>query len=98
MPLAIDATIRYGLGIEGTRPIKRSHLQSSSPYNTHRFKGLPPTPIANPGLASIRAAAKPAAVDYLYYVRKPDGCITSSRRTSRRSARRLASTVTAAEL
>jgi peptidoglycan lytic transglycosylase G len=72
MPLAIDATIRYGLGIEGTRPIKRSHLQSSSPYNTHRFKGLPPTPIANPGLASIRAAAKPAAVDYLYYVRKPD--------------------------
>jgi UPF0755 protein len=73
MPLAIDATIRYGLGIEGTRPIKRSHLQSSSPYNTHRFKGLPPTPIANPGLASIRAAAKPAAVDHLYYVRKPDG-------------------------
>ena len=73
MPLGIDATIRYGLGIEGTRPIKRSHLRSSSPYNTHRFKGLPPTPIANPGLASIRAAAKPAAVDYLYYVRKPDG-------------------------
>ncbi len=73
MPLGIDATIRYGLGIEGTRPIKRSHLQSDSPYNTHRFKGLPPTPIANPGLPSIRAAAKPAAVDYLYYVRKPDG-------------------------
>ena len=73
MPLAIDATIRYGLGIEGTRPIKSSHLRSSSPYNTHRFKGLPPTPIANPGLASMRAAAKPAAVDYLYYVRKPDG-------------------------
>ena len=73
MPLAIDATIRYGLGIEGTRPIKSSHLRSSSPYNTHRFKGLPPTPIANPGLASMHAAAKPAAVDYLYYVRKPDG-------------------------
>ncbi len=73
MPLAIDATIRYGLGIEGTRPIKRSHLQSGSPYNTHRFEGLPPTPIGNPGLASIRAAARPAAVDYLYYVRKPDG-------------------------
>ena len=73
MPLAIDATIRYGLGIEGTRPIKASHLRSNSPYNTHRFRGLPPTPIANPGLASIRAAAKPAAVDYLYYVRKPDG-------------------------
>jgi UPF0755 protein len=72
MPLGIDATLRYGLGIEGTRPIKSSHLRSSSPYNTHRFKGLPPTPIGNPGLASIRAAAAPAKVDYLFYVRKPD--------------------------
>ena len=72
MPLAIDASIRYGLGIQGTRPLKRSHLQSDSPYNTHRFKGLPPTPIANPGLPSIRAAASPADVDFLYYVRKPD--------------------------
>jgi len=73
MPLAIDASLRYGLGIQGTRPIKRSHLLSDTPYNTHRFRGLPPTPIANPGLPSIRAAAKPAAVDFLYYVRKPDG-------------------------
>ena len=73
MPLAIDASLRYGLGIQGTRPIKRSHLQSDTPYNTHRFQGLPPTPIANPGLPSITAAAKPARVDYLYYVRKPDG-------------------------
>ena len=72
MPLAIDATIRYGLGIPGTRPLTRAHLRSSSPYNTRRFKGLPPTPIGNPGLASLRAAAAPAAVDYLYYVRKPD--------------------------
>ena len=53
-------------------PDQGPHLRSSSPYNTHRFKGLPPTPIANPGLASMRAAAKPAAVDYLYYVRKPE--------------------------
>lgn len=72
MPLGIDASLRYGLGVQGTRPLKRSHLRSGTPYNTHRFKGLPPTPIANPGLASIRAAAKPAAVDYLYYVRKPN--------------------------
>jgi uncharacterized YceG family protein len=72
MPLAIDATLRYGLGIPGTRPIKRSHLRSDSPYNTHRFTGLPPTPIGNPGLPSMRAAARPARVDYLYYVRKPD--------------------------
>jgi UPF0755 protein len=73
MPLAIDASLRYGLGVEGTRPLKQSHLRSNTPYNTHRFRGLPPTPITNPGLASMRAAAKPAPVDYLYYVRKPDG-------------------------
>ena len=72
MPLGIDATLRYGLGIEGTRPLTKAHLRSSSPYNTRRFKGLPPTPIGNPGLASMRAAARPAAVDYLYYVRRPN--------------------------
>jgi UPF0755 protein len=72
MPLAIDATLRYGLGIQGTRPITKAQLQSDSPYNTHRFKGLPPTPIGNPGLPSIRAATRPAKVDYIYYVRKPD--------------------------
>jgi UPF0755 protein len=72
MPLGIDATLRYGLGIPGTRPLTKAHLASDSPYNTRRFRGLPPTPIGNPGLASIRAAANPARVDYLYYVRKPD--------------------------
>ncbi len=71
MPLAIDASLRYGLGIEGTRSITRAHLRSSTPYNTHRFKGLPPTPIGNPGLASIRAAGRPATVDYLFYLRIP---------------------------
>jgi UPF0755 protein len=71
MPLGIDATLRYGLGIQGTRPITAKQLASDSPYNTSRFRGLPPTPIGNPGLASMRAAARPAAVDYLYYVRKP---------------------------
>ena len=70
--LGIDATLRYGLGIPGTRPLTKAHLASNSPYNTRRFRGLPPTPIGNPGLASIRAAANPAGVDYLYYVRKPD--------------------------
>ena len=72
MPLAIDASLRYGLGVEGTRPLTAAHLRSSSPYNTHRFRGLPPTPITNPGLPSMRAAAKPAAVDYLYYLRRPN--------------------------
>jgi UPF0755 protein len=72
MPLAIDATLRYGLGIPGTRPLTQKHLRSNSPYNTRRFKGLPPTPIGNPGVPSLRAAAAPADVDYLYYLRRPN--------------------------
>ena len=72
MPLGIDATIRYGLNVPGTEPLHESQLNSDSPYNTRKFLGLPPTPIANPGLASMQAAAHPAHVDYLYYVRKPD--------------------------
>jgi UPF0755 protein len=72
MPLSIDATIRYGLGVPGTRPLTRTQLADPTPYNTRIHKGLPPTPIANPGLASMRAAAAPAGVDYLYYVRKPN--------------------------
>lgn len=72
MPLGIDATIRYGLNRPGTESLRRSDLESSSPYNTRRRVGLPPTPITNPGLASMQAAANPARVDYLYFVRKPD--------------------------
>jgi uncharacterized YceG family protein len=71
MPLGIDATLRYGLGIQGTRPITAQEQKNQTPYNTGIRPGLPPTPIGNPGLASIQAAAHPAAVDYLYYVRKP---------------------------
>jgi UPF0755 protein len=72
MPLGIDATLRYGLGIPGNRPLTRRQLQSNSPYNTRRFKGLPPTPIGNPGVPSMRAAARPAPRNYLYYLRKPN--------------------------
>ena len=71
MPLGIDATLRYGLNIPGTKSLTKEALRSDSPYNSRRFPGLPPTPVANPGLASIKAAAHPAAVDYLYYVRIP---------------------------
>ena len=73
MPLGIDATIRYGRDVPGTEPLKQSDLQSDNPFNTRNRLGLPPTPISNPGLASMKAAARPAAVDYLYFVRKPDG-------------------------
>jgi uncharacterized YceG family protein len=72
IPLGIDATLRYGLNIPPTQSILESQLQSNSPYNTRKLLGLPPTPIANPGLASMQAAAHPANVDYLYFVRKPD--------------------------
>jgi len=72
MPLGIDATIRYGRDVPGTEPLKESDLESNDPYNTRHRPGLPPTPIANPGLASMQAAAHPAKVDYLYFVRKPD--------------------------
>jgi len=72
MTLGIDATLRYGLDIPPTKSIRESQLQSDSPYNTRRVAGLPPTPIANPGLASLQAAAHPAQVKYLYFVRKPD--------------------------
>jgi UPF0755 protein len=72
MPLGIDATLRYGLGIPPTQAITKRDLASDSPYNTRKLRGLPPTPIANPGLASMEAAAHPAKVGYLYFVRKPD--------------------------
>jgi len=72
MTLGIDATIRYGLHVPGTEALRESQLQSDNPYNTRKFTGLPPTPIGNPGLASMQAAAHPAKVPYLYFVRKPD--------------------------
>jgi UPF0755 protein len=72
MPLGIDATIRYGRNVPGTESLKESDLESDDPYNTRKRLGLPPTPISNPGLASMQAAAHPARVDYLYFVRKGD--------------------------
>jgi UPF0755 protein len=72
MPLGIDATLRYGFNIPPTQSILQSQLDSNNPYNSRKLLGLPPTPIANPGLASIQAAAHPAKVNYLYFVRKPD--------------------------
>lgn len=72
MPLAIDAALRYALDIPGTKSILESQLQNQTPYNLRLHTGLPPTPIDNPGLASIEAAAHPAHVDYLYFVAKPD--------------------------
>ncbi len=72
MTLGIDATLRYGLGIPPTESIRQSQLDSDNPYNTRKVAGLPPTPIASPGLPSLQAAARPARVNYLFFVRKPD--------------------------
>ena len=72
MPLAIDATLRYGLGVPGDRPLTRAQLRNRTPYNTRIHRGLPPTPIGNPGVASMRAAARPAGRNYLYYLRRPE--------------------------
>jgi uncharacterized YceG family protein len=72
MALGIDATIRYGLNVPGTEALRVSQLESDNPYNTRKFPGLTPTPIGNPGLASMQAAAHPSKVNYLYFVRKPD--------------------------
>jgi UPF0755 protein len=67
MPLGIDATVRYAVG-KPTEPLTQSDLAVDSPYNTREVAGLPPTPIASPGLAAIEAALNPADVDYLYFL------------------------------
>jgi UPF0755 protein len=74
MNLGIDATTRYGLHVPPTESLTQSELESDNPYNTRNpsITGLTPTPIANPGLASLQAAAHPAKVNYLYFVAKPD--------------------------
>jgi UPF0755 protein len=72
IPLGIDATTRYELNV-WNRPLRESELKAASPYNTRTRLGLPPTPIGNPGLESIKAAADPARVNYVYFVVKPCG-------------------------
>ena len=72
MLLQIDATIQYALG-EQKPALTYDDLEIDSPYNTYKHPGLPPTPIANPGLAALHAAADPDDVDYLYYVARNDG-------------------------
>ena len=72
MPLGIDSTLRYGLRIPPDKAILQSQLDSDHPFNSRNRQGLPPTPIANPGKASMQAAAKPANNQFLYYARKKD--------------------------
>jgi UPF0755 protein len=75
MPLQCDPTVIYAL-MQARRwrgNLTRQDLQMNSPYNTYRFAGLPPGPIASPGLPSLQAAVRPADVPYLYFVSRNDG-------------------------
>lgn len=75
MGMQADPTVIYALQKAGRYDgnLRREDLQFDSPYNTYRYAGLPPGPIAAPGKASLEAAARPAEVDYLYFVSKNDG-------------------------
>ena len=75
MLLGADPTVIYAMKLAGrwNGNIRKGDLQIDSPYNTYRTPGLPPGPIANPGIASLRAAAAPATTPYLYFVARNDG-------------------------
>ena len=75
MPLQCDPTVIYALDRLGRYDgnLTRESLQFDSPYNTYRYPGLPPGPIASPGRASLQAAVHPADATYLYFVSKNDG-------------------------
>jgi UPF0755 protein len=78
MRLQADPTVRYVM-TENRSRVLYSDLEIDSPYNTYRYDGLPPGPIASPGLKSIMAVLEPADVDYLYFVAKNDGTHVFSR-------------------
>lgn len=72
MPLQMDSTLQFILGKYGQRMLD-ADKENDSPYNTYKYKGLPPGPIASPGVSSLRAAMQPAQTDYLYFVSNADG-------------------------
>jgi len=81
MTLGSDPTVQYALGYDSaqntwwTNPLSLENLKFDSPYNTYIHAGLPPAPIANPGLSSLKAAFAPAQTDYLYYIHDLSGQI-----------------------
>ncbi len=79
MLLQVDPTVIYGLGETFDGNLKKVHLLTDGPYNTYTRAGLPPTPIAATGLASLRAALRPAKTNALYYVARGDGTSEFSR-------------------
>ncbi len=84
MGLQADATVQYALASSKCktptadcewwpRPLTREDITLDSPYNTYKYRGLPPGPIASPGISSLRAAINPATTDFLYYLHDPKG-------------------------
>ena len=79
MLLQTDPTVIYGMGERFDGNLRKRDLQTDTPYNTYTRGGLPPTPIAMPGLASLRAALHPAQSQALYFVARGDGSSHFSR-------------------
>ena len=79
MKLQADPTVIYGMGEKFDGNLRKQDLETDTPYNTYTRAGLPPTPIANPGLASLQATVDPAESDALYFVARGDGSSHFSR-------------------
>jgi UPF0755 protein len=81
MTLGSDPTVEYGLGVTQTpdQPLTLAQVRTPNPYNTYINSGLPPTPIASPGIASLKATLNPETTDYLYFVARYDGTHVFSR-------------------
>ncbi len=81
MTLGADPTVEYGLGIRQTadQPLTLDQVRTPSPYNTYINPGLPPTPIASPGVASLEVSLNPPDTEYLYFVARYDGTHVFSR-------------------
>lgn len=90
IPLAADPTVEYGLGITQTKeqPLTFTQVATPSPYNTYINPGLPPTPIASAGKASLKAALDPEPTDYLFFVARYDGTHVFSRTLAEHEAAR----------
>lgn len=73
MPIQSDTTVQYLFGGEQKEVVLYKDLEIDSPYNTYKYPGLPPGPIASPGLAAMLATLRPEKTDYLYFVAKKDG-------------------------
>ncbi|MBC6454847.1 MAG: endolytic transglycosylase MltG [Hormoscilla sp. SP5CHS1] len=88
MRLEADPTVEYGLGIKQTRdrPLTYQQVSTASPYNTYLNRGLPPTPIASPGVASLKATLYPEETDYLFFVARYNGTHIFSRTLAEHNA------------